>query len=549
MADSMKDQLSNLQKTLDDFIKHTSERFKHVEDKISQQGSNGSGENSSNKNRDKVPGGFNNNQGTKVTKLDFPKYNGQEDPTSWICRVEQYFDFKQIEEREKLPLAAYHLEGESQMWYQLFRDSEEVVTWNALKTALQTRYGSTSFEDHFGELTKLQQTGTVRDYQLQFEQLLSKVERLSVHQQLGCFVSGLKGEVRIEVQAGRPKSVTEAIGLARLYESRNWSLKKPPNTEERRTGSRDSAPPLPSSNLTRTRNPPTRRLSTTEMQERRARGLCFNCDEKFVPGHRCKKLFLIEGIYSAEENRGEEEAVGTEEWEEEEPVISLHALTGTPNPQTMRVRGVLGNLGLVVLMDSRSTHNFLNPQIAQRLGLRPTHSGRMTVTVANGEKIHCTGVCAGVLLWLQGEPFLVDFFILPMDVCEAVLGTQWLRTLGPIWWDFAKLVMVFQWKRKEVELRGIKLPTHRMIEKKEMDREVKRRRCGWVCHVQLRMGRHEEGSLNALELGANSCGQNHTHPQMKGSWTHFLTSSVSLKAFLQLEATSIRSNYARNLDL
>jgi len=88
MGDSMKDRLENLQKTLDDFIKHTSERFKQVEDKITQQGQNGSGENSSTKNRDKGSGGFggfNNIQGMKVTKLDFPKYNGQEDPTSWIC--------------------------------------------------------------------------------------------------------------------------------------------------------------------------------------------------------------------------------------------------------------------------------------------------------------------------------------------------------------------------------------------------------------------------------------------------------------------------------
>jgi hypothetical protein len=48
-----------------------------------------------------------------VAKLEFPKYNGADDPTTWICRVEQYFDFKQIEEGEKLPLMAYHLDGES----------------------------------------------------------------------------------------------------------------------------------------------------------------------------------------------------------------------------------------------------------------------------------------------------------------------------------------------------------------------------------------------------------------------------------------------------
>jgi hypothetical protein len=64
-----------------------------------------------------------------MTKLDFPKYNKVDDPTSWICRVEQFFDYKQTEDGEKLQLAAFHREGEAQMWYQLFRDSEEVRTW------------------------------------------------------------------------------------------------------------------------------------------------------------------------------------------------------------------------------------------------------------------------------------------------------------------------------------------------------------------------------------------------------------------------------------
>jgi len=115
MADSMNDRMETLQKTLDDFIKLSSERLKRVEDRLSQQWANGSRENSTTKNHDKGSEGSNNNQETKVTKLDFAKYNGQEDLTSWICRVEQYFDFKQIKEREKLSLAAYHLAGESQM--------------------------------------------------------------------------------------------------------------------------------------------------------------------------------------------------------------------------------------------------------------------------------------------------------------------------------------------------------------------------------------------------------------------------------------------------
>ena len=49
----------------------------------------------------------------RVTKLDFPRFNGSEDPTSWICRVEQFFEFQKFAEEEKVPLATYHLEGEA----------------------------------------------------------------------------------------------------------------------------------------------------------------------------------------------------------------------------------------------------------------------------------------------------------------------------------------------------------------------------------------------------------------------------------------------------
>jgi hypothetical protein len=213
------------------------------------------------------------------------------------------------------------------------------------------------------------------------------------------------------------------------------------------------------------------------------KGLCFNCDEKFVPGHRCKKLFVIEGTYTAEEEWKETDPIEIEDKPEDEPVISIYALTGTPSPQTMRIHGALGKLSVTVLMDSGSTHNFINAEVAQQLGLKPTHFDAMQVMVASGEKLRCTGMCAGLLLWLQGELFVIDFFLLPMDVCEVVLGTQWLRTLGPIWWDFKRLQMNFSWKGRRVDLRGLKPPVHQVVDNRVMDRERKRRKVGWLCHI------------------------------------------------------------------
>ncbi len=122
---------------------------------------------------------------SRVTKLNFPRFNGRNDPTSWICRKEQFFEFQNIPNEKWIFLAAYHLKGEAQLWYQLLK-SEGEITWANLKEGLYARYGSTEFDDNFGDLTKLKQIGTVREYQGHFERLLSRVGSLLPSQQVCC---------------------------------------------------------------------------------------------------------------------------------------------------------------------------------------------------------------------------------------------------------------------------------------------------------------------------------------------------------------------------
>jgi len=37
---------------------------------------------------------------------------------------------------------------------------------------------------------------------------------------------------------------------------------------------------------------PTKSMNNKKLKERRAKGLCLLCDERFVPGHRCKNKML-----------------------------------------------------------------------------------------------------------------------------------------------------------------------------------------------------------------------------------------------------------------
>ncbi|KAA8535649.1 hypothetical protein F0562_030652 [Nyssa sinensis] len=207
----------------------------------------------------------------KLTKLEFPRYQGGDDPTSWICRAEQFFEFQQIEPEERVSLAAYHLEGDAQLWYQLLKEEGEVISWALLKEGLHARFGSTEIEDFFGDLTKFRQSSIVREYQTQFEKLLAQAGKLTTPQQVGCFTNGLKEPIQVEVQAARPTTLSAAVGLARLYEAKLASQTK-------------------------------RSFTPAEIEERRKKDLCFHCNDKFSPCHLCKKLFIMEACYLEEDD-------------------------------------------------------------------------------------------------------------------------------------------------------------------------------------------------------------------------------------------------------
>jgi hypothetical protein len=75
--------------------------------------------------------------------------------------------------------------------------------------------------------------------------------------------------------------------------------------------------------------------------------------------------------------------------------------------------------------------------------LGPSPRPGLTVGVANGDRITCTGLCAAVSLRIADQQFHVHLYVLPLGGYELVLGCQWLHALGPILWDFERLSMSF----------------------------------------------------------------------------------------------------------
>ena len=69
-------------------------------------------------------------------KLDFPKFDGKEDPLTWLNRCEQFFWGQRTDEASKVWLAAYHMVGVAQEWYMHLERDEGMPSWSRFKRVL-----------------------------------------------------------------------------------------------------------------------------------------------------------------------------------------------------------------------------------------------------------------------------------------------------------------------------------------------------------------------------------------------------------------------------
>lgn len=186
---------------------------------------------------------------------------------------------------------------------------------------------------------------------------------------------------------------------------------------------------------------PIKRLTAEELAVRRDQGLCYHCDDKWSPGHRCKsRLHLL----LANEDVLPEATDDTETHSTLISQISLNAMEGSPTPQTFRLFGSVNRHRVVILVDGGNSHNIVQTRMARFLNLPTSPTTPLCVMVGNGNTLDCDTISPQVTLDIQNHSFTLDLFHLPLCGADIVLRVQWLKLLGPVTMDFATLTMSFQ---------------------------------------------------------------------------------------------------------
>ena len=417
---------------------------------------------------------------TRLTKIDFPRFNGEK-YKEWLGKAEQFFTIDNTPEEKKVGIASMHFVDEESTWHlALMQEDEDALvlsSWREYKSRLKERFEEI-MDDPMAELKELRETEGIVEYNKKFE-LIRTLLKMSEEYLLSAYLAGLRMDTQMHVRMFNPQSTRQCLVLGRLYEKThprrdvksNWTTTKPQIINHQHKG---ILPMKKDEGWKQKENNGKLRpfLSQTEMSERRAKGLCYYCDEKFTPEHfqKHKKTQLYSLDY---EDEGDLEMIWNEEGEREQMDrevvhISINAIAGISDYTTMKVKGMHGKRTLYVLIDSGSTHNFIDSKITELLGCKVREAGRAKVAVADGTKINVSGRIDNFKWNFHGTQFMTDFMVIPLGGHDIVLGVQWLSTLGPLTWDFQKLEMVFKWGSSKVLLRGISPGSVREIKAKRV---------------------------------------------------------------------------------
>ena len=155
----------------------------------------------------------------------------------------------------------------------------------------------------------------------EFQKLNIRVKDIPEEHRIDVFIGSLKDNIQHDVRLWESASLEKAFRLARKMESKIMATRK--HTIYNYKDGSVVAHSLPQ---------PTR-LTPQQLEEKRAKGLCYNCDSKYTKGHKCaeKKLFYID--CEEEEEKEQERSKGEDIFQEQSldeeqinPTISCNAL-------------------------------------------------------------------------------------------------------------------------------------------------------------------------------------------------------------------------------
>ncbi|KAL0560711.1 hypothetical protein IC582_001124 [Cucumis melo] len=425
---------------------------------------------------------------SKYKKLEMPMFL-EENPESWVYRAEHFFEINNLPESEKVKVAVVIFGQDEVDWYRWSHNKKKVESWEDLKSRMFEFFRDSGQKSLGARLIRIQQDGSYNEYVKKFVIYSAPLPYMAGSVLVDAFVTGLEPSLQAEVISRHPQTLEDCMREAQLVNDRNLALKlskmelgmteweEGGSSKVKKLGDVDKPPPrktdfqmkqitIPIKGNFKKGEPPVKRLSDAEFRARLDRGLCFRCNDKYSPGHRCKTkekrelmFFIMNEEEEDEEGESHEEVTeGTVELKTleltEDVAIEMKTMTRLSSKGTMKIKGWIRQKEIVILIDSGATHNFIHQSLVVDLKLGMEQHTQFGYTIGNGTRCKGKGICRRVEVKLEEITIIADFLAVELGSVDAVLEMQWLDTTGTMKIHWPSLTMSFWNGGRQIILKG-----------------------------------------------------------------------------------------------
>jgi hypothetical protein len=352
-------------------------------------------------------------------------------------------------------------------WFQSVERELMKQDWPNFCRIIRERFCRYQHELFIRQMFHIRQTTTVQDYVDRFidliEQLLAYTPNPDHLSYTTRFIDGLRDDIRAIILVQRPPDLDTACTLALLQEE---AIEPGQRHEVRRTygfsftkhqavkGALPLPPPLAhrgapvgdDKKLPEERRGPLKSSNLDDKMQtlrnyRKARGLCVRCGERWQPGHKCAPVLQLHALQEVwnlcqdafePDNPTESSEMVTETATAQLFLLSAAAVSSQAASRTIQLKGIIGGIDILILVDSGSSNSVLNNSVAAKLPGISALASPVKVQVADGTALLCSQELKDTEWSVQGYTFHSTLKVLPLGSYDMIVGIDWLEAFSPM---------------------------------------------------------------------------------------------------------------------
>lgn len=155
------------------------------------------------------------------------------------------------------------------------------------------------------------------------------------------------------------------------------------------------------------------------------------------------------------------------------------SVVGLLGNDTMKVTGKIDGEEVIILIDSRASHNFISFEVVSKLKLPTEKTQENEVSMGDRYQVKGNKLCNGVELEIQGMQVQQSFYLIDLGGANLVLGIEWLKELGEVKMNW-NLTMKVKEGNKEWCIKGDPTLSKTLVSLKSMMHILKKGEQGFL---------------------------------------------------------------------